>query len=114
MDQLRRNRGRPKAWDDKTQQNTIKSLDRAMAVLEHLSTVRSDPDRVGDGPRVNPRQRFTAFLRRLRHGVWLNSIPKARHGMSDRGIFDRSKIPASHIGGPQSAPDTADTDGRNR
>ncbi|MEM1301656.1 MAG: HTH-type transcriptional regulator BhcR [Pseudomonadota bacterium] len=37
MDQPRRNRGRPKAWDDKTQQNTIKSLDRAMAVLEHLS-----------------------------------------------------------------------------
>jgi len=34
---VKRNRGRPKAWDDKTQQNTIKSLDRAMAVLEHLS-----------------------------------------------------------------------------
>lgn len=37
--QQRRNRGRPKAWDDKTQQNTIKSLDRAMEVLEHLSTL---------------------------------------------------------------------------
>ena len=37
--QPRRNRGRPKAWDDKTQQNTIKSLDRAMEVLEHLSTL---------------------------------------------------------------------------
>jgi IclR family acetate operon transcriptional repressor len=35
----RRNRGRPKAWDDKTEQNTIKSLDRAMEVLEHLSTL---------------------------------------------------------------------------
>jgi len=33
-----RGRGRPKAWDDKTDQNTIKSLDRAMAVFEHLST----------------------------------------------------------------------------
>jgi IclR family acetate operon transcriptional repressor len=32
-----RARGRPKAWDDKTDQNTIKSLDRAMAVFEHLS-----------------------------------------------------------------------------
>lgn len=34
-----RGRGRPKAWDDKTEQNTIKSLDRAMAVLDHLSTL---------------------------------------------------------------------------
>ncbi|MEO0773622.1 MAG: HTH-type transcriptional regulator BhcR [Pseudomonadota bacterium] len=34
----RRSRGRPKAWDDKTDQNTIKSLDRAMDVLEHLSS----------------------------------------------------------------------------
>ena len=34
---LRRARGRPRDWHDKTQQNTIKSLDRAMAVLEHLS-----------------------------------------------------------------------------
>ncbi|MEM9350937.1 MAG: HTH-type transcriptional regulator BhcR [Pseudomonadota bacterium] len=35
----RRIRGRPKAWDDKTEQNTIKSLDRAMEVLDHLSTL---------------------------------------------------------------------------
>ena len=35
----RRSRGRPKAWDSKTEQNTIKSLDRAMEVLEHLSTL---------------------------------------------------------------------------
>jgi IclR family transcriptional regulator, acetate operon repressor len=33
-----RGRGRPKAWTDKSDQNTIKSLDRAMAVFEHLST----------------------------------------------------------------------------
>jgi len=33
-----RGRGRPKAWDDRSAQNTIKSLDRAMAVFEHLST----------------------------------------------------------------------------
>lgn len=33
----RRARGRPRAWHDKTEQNTIKSLDRAMEVLEHLS-----------------------------------------------------------------------------
>ncbi|WP_425100720.1 HTH-type transcriptional regulator BhcR [Tropicibacter sp. S64] len=32
-----RRRGRPRGWDDKTEQNTIKSLDRAMAVFEHLS-----------------------------------------------------------------------------
>lgn len=34
---MRRARGRPRDWDDKTAQNTIKSLDRAMEVLEHLS-----------------------------------------------------------------------------
>lgn len=30
-------RGRPRGWDDKTDQNTIKSLDRAMRVFEYLS-----------------------------------------------------------------------------
>ena len=35
--QNRRARGRPRGWDDKTEQNTIKSLDRAMLVFEHLS-----------------------------------------------------------------------------
>jgi len=34
---LRRARGRPRGWDDKTAQNTIKSLDRAMEVFEFLS-----------------------------------------------------------------------------
>jgi IclR family acetate operon transcriptional repressor len=33
----RRARGRPRGWDDKTSQNTIKSLDRAMQVFEFLS-----------------------------------------------------------------------------
>ncbi|WP_299879052.1 HTH-type transcriptional regulator BhcR [uncultured Sulfitobacter sp.] len=33
----RRARGRPRGWDDKTAQNTIKSLDRAMQVFEFLS-----------------------------------------------------------------------------
>lgn len=33
----KRQRGRPRAWDSKTEQNTIKSLDRAMKVFEHLS-----------------------------------------------------------------------------
>ncbi|MEM7641855.1 MAG: HTH-type transcriptional regulator BhcR [Pseudomonadota bacterium] len=34
-----RNRGRPKAWDDKTGQNTVKALDRAISALDHLSTL---------------------------------------------------------------------------
>ena len=34
---LRKARGRPRDWHDKTAQNTIKSLDRAMAVFEFLS-----------------------------------------------------------------------------
>ncbi len=33
----RRARGRPRDWDDKTEQNTIKALDRAMVVFERLS-----------------------------------------------------------------------------
>lgn len=33
----RRARGRPRGWNDKTAQNTIKSLDRAMEVFEYLS-----------------------------------------------------------------------------
>ncbi len=33
----RRARGRPRDWHDKTAQNTIKSLDRAMEMLEYLS-----------------------------------------------------------------------------
>lgn len=36
-EQPRRARGRPRGWSDKTAQNTIKSLDRAMEVLEYLS-----------------------------------------------------------------------------
>ena len=34
---LRKSRGRPRDWHDKTAQNTIKSLDRAMEVFEFLS-----------------------------------------------------------------------------
>lgn len=37
MERKQLRRGRPKAWDDKTEQNTIKSLDRAMQVFDHLS-----------------------------------------------------------------------------
>lgn len=36
----RRSRGRPRGWDDKTAQNTIKSLDRAMEVFEFLSATQ--------------------------------------------------------------------------
>lgn len=34
----RRSRGRPRGWDDKTSQNTIKSLDRAMQILAYISS----------------------------------------------------------------------------
>ena len=37
LDQPQRARGRPRGWQDKTAQNTIKSLDRAMEVFEYLS-----------------------------------------------------------------------------
>lgn len=40
---VRRARGRPRDWDDKTAQNTIKSLDRAMEVLEYLSEAQGKP-----------------------------------------------------------------------
>lgn len=39
----RRSRGRPRDWHDKTTQNTIKSLDRAMEVFEYLSEAQGKP-----------------------------------------------------------------------
>lgn len=39
----RRSRGRPRDWHDKTAQNTIKSLDRAMEVFEYLSEAQGKP-----------------------------------------------------------------------
>ncbi len=39
----RRARGRPRGWDDKTAQNIIKSLDRAMEIFEYLSTSQGRP-----------------------------------------------------------------------
>lgn len=36
----RRARGRPKAFNDKSEQNTVQSLDRALSVLKHLSGLR--------------------------------------------------------------------------
>ncbi len=51
----RRARGRPRGWDDKTAQNTIKSLDRAMEVFEYLSEAQGRPltklaDEMGQSP----------------------------------------------------------------
>lgn len=40
---LKKARGRPRGWDDKTAQNTIKSLDRAMEVFEFLSLSQGKP-----------------------------------------------------------------------
>lgn len=37
---LKRARGRPKAWDDKAPQNTVKSLDRALEVLVRLGEMQ--------------------------------------------------------------------------
>lgn len=37
VEKIAAKRGRPRGWDDKTEQNTIKSLDRAMSVFEFLS-----------------------------------------------------------------------------
>lgn len=51
----RKARGRPRGWEDKTAQNTIKSLDRAMEVLEYLSEAQGKPltrlaDEMGQSP----------------------------------------------------------------
>lgn len=51
----RKARGRPRGWTDKTAQNTIKSLDRAMAVLDYLSEAQGMPltmlaDETGQSP----------------------------------------------------------------
>jgi len=39
-EEIKRGRGRPKAWDDKAAQNTIKSLDRALEVLVQLGEMQ--------------------------------------------------------------------------
>lgn len=39
----RKARGRPRDWNDKTAQNTIKSLDRAMEIFEYLSAAQGKP-----------------------------------------------------------------------
>lgn len=39
-DDVKRGRGRPKSWDDKGAQNTIKSLDRALEVLVQLGEMQ--------------------------------------------------------------------------
>ncbi|WP_108815547.1 HTH-type transcriptional regulator BhcR [Loktanella sp. Alg231-35] len=39
-DSTKRGRGRPKAWDDKGTQNTIKSLDRALEILVQLGEMQ--------------------------------------------------------------------------
>lgn len=51
----RRPRGRPRAFNDKTEQNTIKSLDRALVVLEALAqmqgaTLTTLADEMGQSP----------------------------------------------------------------
>lgn len=40
QEEVKRGRGRPKAWDDKGAQNTIKSLDRALEVLVRLGEMQ--------------------------------------------------------------------------
>ncbi len=40
QEEVKRGRGRPKAWDDKGAQNTIKSLDRALEVLVQLGDMQ--------------------------------------------------------------------------
>lgn len=50
-----RGRGRPRSWEAKTVQNTIKSLDRAMEVFEYLSETRGKTltgiaDEMGQSP----------------------------------------------------------------
>lgn len=65
-----RSRGRPRGWDDKTAQNTIKSLDRAMHVFEYLSdrqgkTLTSLSKELGEAPATMYRVLVTLETRGL-------------------------------------------------
>lgn len=65
-----RSRGRPRGWDDKTAQNTIKSLDRAMYVFEYLSdrqgkTLTSLSKELGEAPATMYRVLVTLETRGL-------------------------------------------------
>ena len=67
---VKRTRGRPRAWHDKTAQNTIKSLDRAMEVFEFLSTsqgltLTELADALDQSPATIYRILVTLELRRL-------------------------------------------------
>ena len=57
--EYRRARGRPRDWHDKTEQNTIKSLDRAMEVFEHLSRT----NKMNSLPIYEPGRNFSLALR---------------------------------------------------
>jgi len=66
----RKSRGRPRAWHDKTEQNTIKSLDRAMEVFDFLSTsqglsLSELADALNQSPATIYRILVTLELRRL-------------------------------------------------
>lgn len=65
-----RPRGRPRGWTDTTKQNTIKSLDRAMAIFEHLSensglTLSALASDLGQAPATVYRVLVTLESRRL-------------------------------------------------
>ena len=67
---VKKTRGRPRAWHDKTAQNTIKSLDRAMEVFEFLSssqglTLTELAEALDQSPATVYRILVTLELRRL-------------------------------------------------
>ncbi|NHF71992.1 HTH-type transcriptional regulator BhcR [Paracoccus xiamenensis] len=68
--EVRKARGRPRGWDDKSDQNTIKSLDRAMQVFEYLSetqgkTLTAISQEMGQSPATVYRVLTTLALREL-------------------------------------------------
>ena len=83
----RRARGRPKAWDDKTEQNTIKSLDRAMAGFSSiLSTMQGATlSELAADTGQSPATTYSHPDDAGGAGGWSSSMPRRSSGTSGRG-----------------------------
>ena len=84
-------RGRPRAFHDKTEQNTIRALDRAMALLQHLAgsdglTQSELAQAQGESPATVYR-----VLTTLAQHQMVEMDPRAQVCMSARARFARGR-----------------------
>ena len=108
----RRSRGRPRDWHDKTEQNTIKSLDRALYVFKHLSLGESKPlTELAEETEQSP----ATVYRILDHvtGAGVGGVRSRRSGVAHRsaGLCHWVTVSAPHQFGGTRAAHHAQIDG---